>query len=115
MFVRRLAVPSDLGFCPVSSNSVRGDSRFLSGKSGFHKRFWLAFILPRRRSVVYRLLLGLKNIPKHITIPFCRFFILSSVQIKFGGKQGFFVRCFDEAFLTGFGARRRRRLMSVTF
>ncbi|KAG7537015.1 hypothetical protein ISN44_As13g009420, partial [Arabidopsis suecica] len=35
-----IAVPSDSGFCPVSSSSFSGDDRFLFGKSCFHERFW---------------------------------------------------------------------------
>ncbi|EFH43245.1 hypothetical protein ARALYDRAFT_912670 [Arabidopsis lyrata subsp. lyrata] len=35
-----IAVPSDSGFCPVSSSSFNGDDRFLFGKSCSHERFW---------------------------------------------------------------------------
>ncbi|AED94870.1 hypothetical protein AT5G42825 [Arabidopsis thaliana] len=35
-----IAVPNNLGFCPVSSSSFSGDDRFPYGKSCFHKRFW---------------------------------------------------------------------------
>jgi len=36
-------------------------------------------------------------------------------SVLFRWLQGFIVRCFGDAFLTGFGVHRRRRLMSVHF